>query len=108
MRRCRYASVWIVVAGLLLGACGNAKAQGITAQQAEEMLKELRAIRQALERVTPPAPRQAQDQRVKLNDVRGYALGRADAPITLVEFTDLQCQFCNRFTTQVFGQLKAA
>jgi protein-disulfide isomerase len=25
-----------------------------------------------------------------------------------VEFTDLQCQFCNRFTTQVFGQLKAA
>ena len=108
MRRCRYASVWIVVAGLLLGACGNAKAQGITAQQAEEMLKELRAIRQALERVTPPAPRQAQDQRVKLNDVRGYALGRADAPLTLVEFTDLQCQFCNRFTTQVFGQLKAA
>ena len=108
MRRCRFASVWIVVAGLLLGACGNAKAQGITAQQAEEMLKELRAIRQALERVTPPAPGPAQDQRVKLNDVRGYALGRADAPITLVEFTDLQCQFCNRFTTQVFGQLKAA
>ena len=108
MRRCHFASVWIVVAGLLLGACGNAKAQGITAQQAEEMLKELRAIRQALERVTPPAPRQAQDQRVKLNDVRGYALGRADAPITLVEFTDLQCQFCNRFSTQVFGQIKAA
>ena len=108
MRHCRYASVWIVVAGLLLGACGNAKAQGITAQQAEEMLKELRAMRQALERVTPPAPAQAQDQRVKLTDVRGYALGRADAPITLVEFTDLQCTFCNRFTTQVFGQIKAA
>jgi len=108
MRRIRFASVWIVVAGLLLGACGNAKAQGITAQQAEEMLKELRAIRQALERVTPPAPRQAQDQRVKLNDVRGYALGRADAPLTLVEFTDLQCQFCNRFSTQVFAQIKSA
>ena len=45
---------------------------------------------------------------MKLTDVRGYALGRADAPITLVEFTDLQCQFCNRFTTQVFGQIKAA
>ena len=58
MSHCRIASVWIVVAGLLLGGCGNAKAQGISAQQAEEMLKELRAIRQALERVTPPAPRQ--------------------------------------------------
>ena len=49
MKSVRLASVWIVVAGLLLGGCGNAKAQGITAQQAEEMLKELRAIRQALD-----------------------------------------------------------
>jgi len=108
MRRCRLASVWIVVAGLLLGGCGNAKAQGITAQQAEEMLKELRAIRQALERVTPPAPGPAKDQTAKLTNLGGYSLGKADAPLTLVEFTDLQCQFCNRFSTQVFGQIKAA
>jgi len=108
MKGRRFASVWIVIAGLFLGACGNAKAQGITSQQAEEMLKELRAIRQALERVTPPAPGQAQDQRVKLNNTSGYSLGRTDAPLTLVEFTDLQCQFCNRFSTQVFAQIKAA
>jgi len=108
MRHCRYASVWIVVAGLLLGACGNAKAQGITQQQAEEMLKELRAIRAALERVTPPPPGQAKDQTAKLTNIGGYSLGKPDAPLTLVEFTDLQCQFCNRFSTQVFGQLKAA
>jgi protein-disulfide isomerase len=108
MKSLRLASVWIVVAGLLLGGCGNAKAQGITAQQAEEMLKELRAIRQALERVTPPAPGQAKDQTAKLTNVGGYALGKADAPLTLVEFTDLQCQFCNRFSTQVFAQIKAA
>lgn len=107
MKHCRLVSAWIVVAGLLLGACGNAKAQGITSQQAEEMLKELRAIRQALERVTPP-PGQARDQRVKLESVSGYSLGRADAPLTLVEFTDLQCPYCNRFTTQVFSQLKTA
>ena len=108
MRRCRFACVWIAVAGLLLGACGNAKAQGMTAQQAEEMLKELRAMRQALERVTPPAPAQAQEQRARLTNVGGFSLGRADAPLTLVEFTDLQCQFCNRFSTQVFAQIKAA
>ena len=108
MRRCRFVSVWIVVSSVLLGACGNAKAQGITSQQAEEMLKELRAIRQALERVTPPPPGQAQAQQVKLNNVSGYSLGRADAPLTLVEFTDLQCPYCNRFTTQVFSQLKSA
>lgn len=107
MTRCRLTSVWIAVAGLMLGACNNAKAQGITQQQADEMLKELRAIRQALERVTPP-PGQAQEQRVKLDSVVGYSLGRADAPLTLVEFTDLQCPYCNRFSTQVFNQLKAA
>ena len=106
MRRCRVASVWMVVAGLLLGACGNAKAQGITQQQAEEMLKELRAIRQALERVTPPPPGQAQDQRVKLENVRGYALGRPDAPLTIVEFTDLQCPYCARFARDTWPLLR--
>jgi len=112
MKRCRIASVWMVVAGLLLGACGNAKAQGITQQQADEMLKELRAIRAALERVTPPPQGQAQAPapapRVQLKNVTGYSLGRPDAPLTLVEFTDLQCPYCNRWSTQVFNQLKAA
>jgi protein-disulfide isomerase len=108
MKRCHVASAWMVVAGLLLGGCGNAKAQGITTQQAEEMLKELRAIRAALERVTPPPPGQAKDQTAKLTNVGGYAIGKADAPLTLVEFTDLQCPYCNRWTTQVFAQIKAA
>jgi protein-disulfide isomerase len=109
MKRCRIACVWIVVAGLLLGVSCSAKAQGITQQQAEEMLKELRLIRQALERVTPPQPSgPPPDQRAKLDNVRGYSLGRADAPLTLVEFTDLQCQYCNRFSTTAFDQIKAA
>jgi protein-disulfide isomerase len=33
-------------------------------------------------------------------------LGRPDAPLTIVEFTDLQCPFCNRFATTTFDQLK--
>jgi protein-disulfide isomerase len=106
MKRSRIASVWVVVAGLLFGVSCNAKAQGITQQQADEMLKELRAIRQALERVTPPPPGQAADQHVRLQDVSGPFLGRPDAPLTLVEFTDLQCQFCNRFLTTAFDQIK--
>jgi len=109
MKSCRIACVWMVVAGLLLGVSCTAKAQGITQQQAEEMLKELRAIRQALERVAPPQPSgPPPDQRVKLDSVRGYSLGRPDAPLTLVEFTDSQCQFCNRFSTTAFEQIKTA
>lgn len=109
MKRYRVATVWMTAASVLLGVSCTAKAQGITQQQAEEMLKELRAIRQALERVTPPAPSgPAKDQRVKLDNVGGYALGRPDAPLTLVEFTDLQCPYCNRFTTTAFEQIKTA
>ena len=33
-------------------------------------------------------------------------LGSKDAPVTMVEFTDYQCPFCQRFHTTVFAELK--
>jgi protein-disulfide isomerase len=34
------------------------------------------------------------------------ALGRSDAPLTMVEFTDYQCPYCRRFQAEVWPKLK--
>jgi protein-disulfide isomerase len=101
----------VVGLAVLFATSGSASAQTtITSQQAEEILKELRAIRQAVERLQAPAPQPAgpppPPEKVQVTNVSGYMLGRPDAPVTMVEFTDLQCPFCNRFATTTFDQLK--
>jgi len=86
------------------------KEETITRQQADAILNELRQIRQLLERQMannaaaaqkPPAPIKA---KLDLSGVN--MLGSKDAPLTLVEFTDYQCPFCQHFHTTVFNDLK--
>ena len=83
----------------------NSKEQGITREQADQILDELRQIRQLLQQQnkpqTPPGPTKA-----ALNLQGGEMLGSKSAPITMVEFTDYQCPFCQRFHTTVFSELK--
>ncbi|MGD0496927.1 MAG: thioredoxin domain-containing protein [Bryobacteraceae bacterium] len=98
-----------VVLALPLAAQAPAKPEeGITRQQADEILNELRQIRQLLEKqqAGPAAPAKDQPERAKLNLQDAPMLGEKDAPITMVEFTDYECPYCQRFHSDTFPEIK--
>ncbi len=99
-------------AATLLGGATLVRAQGITSDQAQQILDELKAIRKTLEqRPVAPAPGQpqAQPQSDKVSMAftsGGFSVGKDDAPLVLVEYTDYQCPFCQRFHNDAYAQLK--
>jgi len=97
----------------LLGGGGTAHAQGRTSEQAAQILEELKAIRKNLEtrplapQPAAPAPARPVDDKVSYAFVPGmYTMGKEDAPLVLVEYTDYQCPFCQRFHNDAFAQIK--
>ena len=84
---------------------------GLTRQQGDEILKELRQIRQLLEKqqAKPAQPQEEAPTRAKITDLSGVSmLGSKVAPITIVEYTDYQCPYCQRFHVTAFAELKKA
>jgi protein-disulfide isomerase len=87
--------------------------EGMTRDQADAILNELKSIHQLLSNqpatraaaAAPAAP--GPNEHVKMSVGTGwYSMGREDAPVTMVEFTDYQCPFCRRFETESFAKLK--
>src|SRR2546427_4615759 len=89
-----------VVLGAVLAVSPRARAdEPMTKTQGDAILDELRQIKKLLERM-PPAPSAAAapraDERVKVGLGTAPSIGRSDAPVVMVEFTDYQCPFCQR------------
>ena len=89
--------------------------EGVTKDQADAILNELKQIRQLLEKQQAQLARAAAPQpavpappaKVQMSVGRGwYSIGNADAPVTLVEFADYQCPFCKRFHSDAYAELK--
>ncbi len=76
-----------------------------------EILKELRGMRSDLRNLQrPPVPAMPTPpplpSSIKLGS--GRALGRPEAKVAIIEFSEFQCPFCKRYHDQTFAQLKEA
>jgi protein-disulfide isomerase len=84
------------------------QSEGISKQQADEIINELRQIRQLLQQqqTAKAAPQEPPAQKAKLALEGLPMLGVKTAPITMVEFTDYQCPYCQSFHVNTFAELK--
>jgi protein-disulfide isomerase len=120
--RCRlvYGSTILLLTTLNFALIAGASAQPstgeksaiITGDQADAIVQELKAIRKLLESIdkkaiaqAPQRPPVPQTAKVSIKD--SETLGSADAPVTVVEFTDYQCPYCLKFVNDTFPKLKA-
>jgi len=79
---------------------------GITKKQADQILDELRQIRQLLEKQQAANSGQPPVIHAKVSTEGAFSIGSKDAPVTMIEFTDFQCPFCQSFHLRTFADLK--
>jgi protein-disulfide isomerase len=80
--------------------------EGLTREQGDAILQELRAIRELLQKQQTAAPAQRKPTSARVSVGDNPTLGHDDAPVTMVEFTDYQCPYCKRFHDNTFPRLK--
>jgi protein-disulfide isomerase len=72
-----------------------------------QMLRELQEIRRLMSGQRGQGELASSPETIETIDGRGPSLGRASAPITIVEFSDFQCPYCGQFFRETLPLLVA-
>jgi protein-disulfide isomerase len=109
---CLFAAAGTGLVPVYCGAESGTADSAVDQDSSQAILQELKEIRRVLEKIerqgmAQPAqrPESPKTASVKIGE-EATLLGAADAPVTVVEFTDYQCPFCKRFVQSTFPTLK--
>jgi protein-disulfide isomerase len=102
----------LILIPLVFVLSGFTWGESITKEQGDAILKELQAIRQELNQIkqsgsasrAPAKPKRPTTASV--STLGNPILGDVKAPVTIVEFTDYQCPYCQKFYSQAYKKLK--
>ncbi len=106
--------VGLLAAGIAVGAVGMGQQGSAGASDVAALRKDVEALKSRLQTVEQQlgqllaALNQARDpqpQQVPINITSAPARGRADAKVTMIEFSDFQCPYCGRHVRETMPQI---